>query len=250
MIEMTGDGVGRSISFAALDADVRRTAAGLVAHGVRHGDRVALLIPPGIDLTVCLYACWRMGAVVVAGRRGPRRPGDQSSAQERNAEVPRSGFPRARGRGARPGVAGRAASRPSPLPERGREGARGHDVLDAIRGLGDGKPASAHTGGLRPAAVIFTSGATGPAKGVVYRHHQLQAQRDVLARALRHHADDRFVAAFAPFALYGPAMGVPSVVPEMRRDRAGHAARRRAGRGGRRNRCDARVRVAGRACAT
>ena len=65
MIEMTAAGVGRSISFAALDADVRRTAAGLVAHGVQPGDRVASLIPPGIDLTVCLYACWRMGAVVV-----------------------------------------------------------------------------------------------------------------------------------------------------------------------------------------
>jgi acyl-CoA synthetase (AMP-forming)/AMP-acid ligase II len=50
---------------------------------------------------------------------------------------------------------------------------------------------------------------------VVYRHHQLQAQRDVLARAYEIGDADRFVAAFAPFALYGPAMGVPSVVPDM-----------------------------------
>jgi hypothetical protein len=78
MVEMTPDGAGRSVSFAELDADVRRMAAGLAAHGVQRGDRVALLIPPGIDLTVCLYACWRMGAVVVVvdagldARIGPR----------------------------------------------------------------------------------------------------------------------------------------------------------------------------------
>ena len=28
-------------------------------------------------------------------------------------------------------------------------------------------------------------------------------------------SDDRLVAAFAPFALYGPAMGITSIVPDM-----------------------------------
>ncbi len=63
--------------------------------------------------------------------------------------------------------------------------------------------------------VAFTSGATGPAKGVTYRHQQLQAQRDALARLYEVKPDDRLVAAFAPFALYGPAVGIPSVVPDM-----------------------------------
>ncbi|NNE94928.1 MAG: alpha/beta fold hydrolase, partial [Acidimicrobiales bacterium] len=36
-------------------------ARGLAAIGVRPGDRVATLIPPGIDLTVVLYACWQAG---------------------------------------------------------------------------------------------------------------------------------------------------------------------------------------------
>ena len=88
-------------------------------------------------------------------------------------------------------------------------------TLDELRDAGDGRPAPPTPADSDPAAVVFTSGATGPAKGVSYRHHQLQAQRDALARVYGISADDRFVAAFAPFALYGPAMGVPSVVPDM-----------------------------------
>jgi acyl-coenzyme A synthetase/AMP-(fatty) acid ligase len=65
------------------------------------------------------------------------------------------------------------------------------------------------------AAVVFTSGATGPAKGVVYRHGQIEANRDALVELYGIGSRDRLVAAFAPFALYGPAMGIASAVPQM-----------------------------------
>ena len=45
-------------------------AAGLAATGVRPGDRVALLVPPGADLTAAVYACWRAGAVIVVADAG------------------------------------------------------------------------------------------------------------------------------------------------------------------------------------
>jgi acyl-CoA synthetase (AMP-forming)/AMP-acid ligase II len=61
---------------------------------------------------------------------------------------------------------------------------------------------------------LFTSGATGPAKGVRYLHGQLTAQRDALARAYGITSADRLVAAFAPFALYGPALGIPTSLPD------------------------------------
>jgi acyl-CoA synthetase (AMP-forming)/AMP-acid ligase II len=63
--------------------------------------------------------------------------------------------------------------------------------------------------------VLYTSGATGPAKGVRYRHRQLAAQRDALAAAYGITAGDRLVAAFAPFALYGPALGITSTIPDV-----------------------------------
>ena len=64
--------------------------------------------------------------------------------------------------------------------------------------------------------MLFTSGATGPAKGVVYRHRQLQAQLDTLRTAYGITRDDRLVAAFPPFALYGPALGIASATPAAR----------------------------------
>ena len=63
--------------------------------------------------------------------------------------------------------------------------------------------------------MLFTSGATGPAKGVVYRLSQLSAQIAQVKALCGMGPDDRLVAAFAPFALYGPALGMGAVVPDM-----------------------------------
>jgi acyl-coenzyme A synthetase/AMP-(fatty) acid ligase len=65
------------------------------------------------------------------------------------------------------------------------------------------------------AAVVFTSGATGPSKGVRYTAARIDAQIRTLVEQYDISADDSLVAAFAPFALYGPAMGLPSTVPDM-----------------------------------
>jgi olefin beta-lactone synthetase len=64
-------------------------------------------------------------------------------------------------------------------------------------------------------AVVFTSGATGPAKGVVYTHRQVLTQLELVRSTYRLTQDDRLVAAFAPFALLGPALGIGSAVPDI-----------------------------------
>jgi len=213
MLKMHASGVGRSVTFAALDADVRRVAAGLVAHGVAKGDRVALLVPPGVDLTVCLYACWRMGAVAVLVDAGL---GARGIGRALKSATPRHliGIPRALAAARVLGWPGRRISAVPRSPLATRAFGVTAD-LDALRRSGEDGALPPTPADTDLAAVVFTSGATGPAKGVAYRHHQLQAQRDLLARLYDIDTDDRFVAAFAPFALFGPAMGVPSVVPDM-----------------------------------
>jgi acyl-coenzyme A synthetase/AMP-(fatty) acid ligase len=81
--------------------------------------------------------------------------------------------------------------------------------------IGRQLPTSSTPSVTAEAAVLFTSGATGPAKGVVYRHAQLEAQRDIVRNTFGIRANDRLVAAFAPFALFGPALGIASAVPDM-----------------------------------
>jgi acyl-coenzyme A synthetase/AMP-(fatty) acid ligase/pimeloyl-ACP methyl ester carboxylesterase len=214
VVEMNESRVGRAISFAELHSEVRRVTASFVEHGVQSGDRVALLIPPGVDLTVCLYAAWQMGAVVVLVDPGLGASGIgralASASPSLLIGVPRAlfaarllGWPGLRISLAE--VTGRPAR---PLP--------GSTPLSASRGHDVDRPAPKTPEDSDPAAVIFTSGATGPAKGVSYRHHQLQAQRDTLARLFGIKTDDALVAAFPPFVVYGPALGVRSVVPDMR----------------------------------
>ncbi|MBA2560932.1 MAG: AMP-binding protein, partial [Propionibacteriales bacterium] len=54
-----------------------------------------------------------------------------------------------------------------------------------------------------------------PAKGVVYRHRQVEAQLALVRSTYALSDADRIVAAFAPFSLYGPALGIGSAVPDM-----------------------------------
>jgi O-succinylbenzoic acid--CoA ligase len=53
------------ISYAELAGRAAEAAAGLVARGVRPGERVGLALTPGTDLVVLLHACWMAGAVAV-----------------------------------------------------------------------------------------------------------------------------------------------------------------------------------------
>lgn len=184
---------GASISWAQLHGRVHDLARGLVGAGVRPGDRVALLVPPSIDLTVAVYAVWRAGAVIVVADKGlgVRAMG----AALRSASVDHVIGSRAGLLAARavrlPGTRFSTATLPTapestPLPE-------------------------VHA--QMPAAVLFTSGSTGPAKGVLYRHAQARAQVELVRATYALGDDDRFVAAFAPFAILGPALGVTSAVP-------------------------------------
>jgi len=210
MVEMGA--AGTRITFAQLHADVERLAAGLVDLGVSHGDRVALLIPPGIDLAACVFACWRIGAVVVIADAGLGARG-MSRALTSADPAYLIGIPRAlaAGRALRwPGV--RVSS--GALPAGAARVLGVEATLDDLRSRGTGQPLPSPPTSHDLAGIGFTSGATGPAKGVSYRHHQMQAQRDALVDLYNIGDTDRLVAAFGPFALFGPIMGIPSVVPD------------------------------------
>lgn len=56
---------GRRLSYAELDRDVKAIAAGLIAHDVTVGSRVALFMTNRWQYIACLFACARIGAITV-----------------------------------------------------------------------------------------------------------------------------------------------------------------------------------------
>jgi acyl-coenzyme A synthetase/AMP-(fatty) acid ligase/pimeloyl-ACP methyl ester carboxylesterase len=201
------------VSWRQLGDRVHQIASGLALIGVRHGQRVSLLIPPGPTLTAVVYACLRIGAVIVVadaglGVKGLTRAVRGSWPDFVIGEVP--GLIAARALGW-PGVRISTAR----LPKLSALALGVSYSLRDIIAIGAGTPVPPPPGPQDEAAILFTSGSTGPAKGVVYRHGQLSALRDVLASHFDVTADTGLVTGFAPFALLGPALGTQSVTPDM-----------------------------------
>ncbi|MEI8237813.1 MAG: alpha/beta fold hydrolase [Actinomycetota bacterium] len=190
-----------SVTHAQFATRVASFAAALHARGVQRGHRIAVLVPPGVDLLAMVYACWRVGAVTVVADRGLGLRG--LGAAVRSARVQHAVGPRQAMLAAR-------SLRWAPH-------AALHDLAELA--AGEAKPigelAMPAPSPGEPAAVVFTSGATGPAKGVRYTHRQLCAQRDAIRAIYDIVPDDRFVAAFAPFAVFGPALGIVTGLADM-----------------------------------
>ena len=187
-------------------------AHGLRDLGVQPGDRVSMLVPPGNNLTAALYACLKIGAVAVVadaglGPQGMTRAVTSADPQWIIGELPGLGLARTFG------WPGRRIS-VSPLGS----------VQRRIFGTETSLTELARTpifgdlptpGPDADAAILFTSGSTGPAKGVRYTHGDIAALAEVLTRVFDVREGTGLVAGFPPFALLGPAIGATSVTPDM-----------------------------------
>src|SRR4029079_18940216 len=66
-----------------------------------------------------------------------------------------------------------------------------------------------------PAAILLTSGSTGAAKGAEYTHGSFAAQVEMLRATYGIEPGEIDLCTFPLFALFGPALGMTCVIPDM-----------------------------------
>ena len=219
MVDMTVTGSKPfEITWQDLSAIVNAMAVGLREAGMRPGDRVAMLVEPGRDLTAALYAVLRVGGVAVVtdaglGVNGMTRAIKSASPSWIIGETPGLSLARAWN------LPGKRFSvrTMNPIAQRAL-GLSGSMYGLATQYAGQRyEPTHNHPDPdpSAEAAVLFTSGSTGPAKGVRYSHQKLSALTQRLQHTLQVVPGSSLLAGFAPFALLGPAIGATSVTPSM-----------------------------------
>ena len=201
----------RRCTFAELQEDSDRLAAGLLKLGLQPGARMALMVRPGIDFISLVFAMLKARIVMVLIDPGLGRRNLIACLQAVNPDgfvaIPlaqairtllRRRFPRARTN-----------------VTVGRRWFWGGTTISRLRS----QPADgfyvAETQSSDPAAIIFTSGSTGPPKGVLYEHGTFVAQVEHLQQHYGIQPGDIDLPGFPLFALFNSAMGVSTILPEM-----------------------------------
>ncbi|WP_147653784.1 olefin beta-lactone synthetase [Vulcaniibacterium gelatinicum] len=212
-----------ALTYAELDARSDAIAAGLAAHGVGRGTRTVVMVRPTPEFFLTMFALFKAGAVPVLVDPGIDKRALKQCLDEAEPEafigIPLAHLARtllgwARSARVRITTGARAWLADATLAQVERAGA----------GAG---PQLADTRPDEIAAIAFTSGSTGVPKGVVYRHRHFVAQVALMRAAFDLEPGGVDLPTFPPFALFDPALGLTSVIPDMDPTRPARADPRR-----------------------
>ncbi len=204
---------GGRLSYRELEERTNRIARGLAAVGIGRGVRTVLMVPPGLDLFALAFALFKAGAVPVLVDPGI---GLDHLKRCLGSAEPEAfiGVPKAHAARTLLGWARGTVRTSVTVGQRWWWGGHTLDELET-RGAGARAQAMAPTDAEDVAAIVFTSGSTGPPKGVVYRHRNFNAQVAAIRDAYGIEPGEVNLPTFPLFALFDPALGMTTVVPDM-----------------------------------
>jgi acyl-CoA synthetase (AMP-forming)/AMP-acid ligase II len=200
-----------ALSYGELDRRSDAIAAGLAGRGIARGSRAVVMVRPTPEFFLLMFALFKAGAVPVLVDPGIDKRALRQCLDEAQPDafigIPLAMFARAllgwaRAARVRITTGRRALLAGVTLARVEREGANAGPQLTA-------------TGPDDVAGILFTSGSTGIPKGVVYRHRHFVAQIDMLRDAFGIAPGGVDLPTFPPFALFDPALGMTSIIPDM-----------------------------------
>jgi acyl-CoA synthetase (AMP-forming)/AMP-acid ligase II len=207
-----GKRIYQTVTFRQLEDDSNLLADGLAAIGAKPGARLVLMVPPSIDFISLVFAMFKAGVVTVLIDPG----------------MGRGNLVRCLGESEPEGFVGIPLAQAVRTLLRGRFPKAKYNVTVGRRWFWGGatiaqlraRRLSSHfqpvpTKSNDPAAIIFTTGSTGPPKGVLYRHGNFDRQATEIRDFYRIRPGEIDLPGFPLFALFNCAMGVTTVIPDM-----------------------------------
>jgi len=193
-----------ALSFAKLDQTVNLAVGELDRAGISPGEKTLLFVHPGPGLIIWAFALFRLGAVPVVIDPGIGIKSFLSCIKRTQPE-------------SMVGVS-RAIWLSRLLPRSFRSIRHRYQVKPGYfgpRSASKNLPAHPPSQPEDLAAIVFTSGSTGPPKGVRYLHRTFAAQIDALQSVFGMEPGEVDLTTLPIFGLFNPALGITSVLPEI-----------------------------------
>ena len=215
LIEMRS---GRQRTFKELEQESSRLASGLIQFGMKSGERVLLMVPYGIDFVTLTFAMFKAGLIPVLidpglGKKNVLKCIKQVQPHGMIAIPLAHAIKRIF-----PGTFKSIQHNVTVGTRWFWGGASLNKLLDS--GKTDFKMASMEK--EHPAAILFTSGSTGPAKGVLFSHGIFNHQVRILQEQFDIQPDETDLPTFPLFGLFSSGLGMTSIIPDMDSTKPAH----------------------------
>lgn len=217
VIRQKTDGSYEQLTLAELDSLSDRIALAVQGYGIQAGQKAVLMVTPGLEFFALTFALFKAGIIPVMVDPGMGVKNLKAclakAAPQAFIGIPKAQLAR-RLLGWGKATVKRVVTVGHTNISRLLWGGPSLDELLAAVPEG-AKFDTRLLSGQELCAILFTSGSTGEPKGVEYSHSMFNAQIRALKEDYGIEGGEVDLSTFPLFALFGPALGMTSVIPDM-----------------------------------